>query len=103
MPTVNLKFPIEYVKDALDTDHVITGNPEIDSQTVAFIVYIKRFGKVTMPFARSKIVSCYESAVSVGKEFVVIPFEFPDEAELKQLGWKREGDFLVPDTTEQES
>ena len=56
-----------------------------------------------MPFARDKVVPLYESAKRGGKEFVVIPFEFPDEAELKKLGWKREGDFLVPDTTEQES
>ena len=100
MEKVNLKFPIEYVKDALDTHHAITDNPETDRKLVAFTVYSKRFGEVLMTFARYKVVPLYESAKRAGKKFVVIPYEFPDDAEIKRFGWKREGDFLVPNTTD---
>ena len=66
-----MEFPTEEVKSALETEHEITGNPEVDKD----LCVLRLTDKVNVGFTKEKVRMYYENAVECGEDTVLIYYE----------------------------
>lgn len=95
---VVMEFGVEKVKKALETQHEITGNPELDKKVILIRLEVDfRGDPVDVVFSREYVTDLYEAAIQNNEKYVKIEYNAPSEQDFKDAGYKRDGHFYVKD------
>ena len=94
---VNLEFPIERVKKAIQTRCNIFDDDRLNEQIVSISLKDGENSKENPEcvFMKDKVLEAYQNSLDENKDTVIIEYDAPSEEMFKKAGFVRKGDFMV--------
>lgn len=92
---IKMTFPIQQVKDALNTELELLPASIRRKATVLTITISAKYKDVMVLFLKAKLREAYDEAISEGSDEVTLFFEPPSDEDWEKRGFVRQGDFMV--------